>query len=133
VASTTGSLPARAWTERTYAELMARTGKLLERGESVILDASWTQARHRDMACDVAARTCSTLVPLRCDAAPDVIAARLHGRTNAISDADQRIAMEMAARADPLPDAHTIRTDRVPDHSVDQAAALVLPDRALSP
>jgi predicted kinase len=118
---------ADAWTERTYAELLTRADRLLHRGETVILDASWSRARNREMADGVARRTRSRFVPLRCVARPDVVAARLHGRTHAISDADQRIAVEMAARADPWPDALAIRTDAVPDHTVDEAAALIRP------
>jgi hypothetical protein len=38
------------WTERTYRELLERAGLLLERGETVVLDASWTAPRHRDAA-----------------------------------------------------------------------------------
>ena len=39
-----------AATERTYAELLRRAGRLLALGEPVILDASWSSARHRDAA-----------------------------------------------------------------------------------
>ena len=45
-------------TERTdalYAQLLHRAGELLVRGESVVLDASWTHARHRAAADELAA------------------------------------------------------------------------------
>lgn len=48
-------------TERTYRELADRAAELLSRGQSVILDASWTRAAHRRLAADVAAHTHSGL------------------------------------------------------------------------
>ena len=115
------------WTERTYAELLARAEALLHRGESVILDASWTCAAHRNAAEETAARTRSTLVQLRCEAAPVVAVARLRLRTHAISDADEHIAAAVAARADPWPQAATVRTDETPDRSLERAARLARP------
>jgi aminoglycoside phosphotransferase family enzyme/predicted kinase len=112
-------------TERTYTDLLARAEKLLQRGESVVLDASWIQARHRELARDVAARTRSTLVALRCETDPEVAATRLRQRAHSLSDADEGITTAMAVRAEPWPDASTIHTDAVPDESVTQAAALV--------
>jgi aminoglycoside phosphotransferase family enzyme/predicted kinase len=43
-----------AATERTYTELLARAGRCLVQGESVVLDASWTQATHRAAAAELA-------------------------------------------------------------------------------
>ncbi|HEY8453773.1 MAG: AAA family ATPase [Micromonosporaceae bacterium] len=117
------------WTERTYRELLARAERLLGHGESVIIDASWTRDVHRRAAAETAARTHSRLVQLRCEAAPEVVAARLRDRARDVSDADERIAAAMAAHADPWPQAHTIRTDRTPDRSVAEAAALARPTR----
>jgi len=110
-----------AWTQRTYAELLSRAEKLLERGESVVLDASWSHAEHRDRAGDLAGRTHSTLAQLRCAAAPSVTVDRIRRRASSISDADEHIAAAMAARAEPWPQAATIRTDDLPDRSVDEA------------
>jgi aminoglycoside phosphotransferase family enzyme/predicted kinase len=114
-----------AWTERTYAELRSRAERLLERGESVALDASWSRATHREQAWDLAGRTHSTLAELRCVAAPSVTVDRIRRRASSISDADEHIAEAMAASADPWPDAVTIRTDDLPDRSVDEAVHLV--------
>jgi predicted kinase len=44
-------------TEWVYAELLRLAEELLSCGESVVLDASWTAAAHRDAACAVANRT----------------------------------------------------------------------------
>jgi predicted kinase len=116
---------AAKWTERTYMNLLARAEKLLQRGESVVLDASWNQARHRELARDVAVRTRSTLVALRCETEPEVAAARLRQRAHSLSDADEHIAAAMGVRAEPWPDASTIHTDAAPADSVARAAALV--------
>lgn len=130
------------WTARTYAELLDRAGRLLERGETTILDASWTRPEHRELAQELAARTRSRWVPLVCQADPHLVAERLAARTASlggaraespggartdqvsISDADDRIAAAMAVGAPPWPGAPVIRTDRAPDRSVDEAAAL---------
>jgi uncharacterized protein len=56
---------------------------------------------------------------------PAVTAARLRHRRPSTSDADAHITTAMAARADPWPDAVSIRTDAIPDDSVDRAARLV--------
>jgi uncharacterized protein len=118
------------WTERTYAELLARAERLLERGESVILDASWSHAAHRDLATDMAARTNGMLFAQRCETMPEVAIAWLRRRTHSVSDADERIAEAMTAHADPWPQATTIRTDQAPDRCVEQAARLMRPHEA---
>lgn len=115
------------WTERTYDELLARAEALLQRGETVILDASWTHANHRDAANEVANRTHTTLVALQCEAATEIAVARLRQRAPTISDADERIAAAIAAHTDPWPQATAIRTDDTPDRSLQQAIALVRP------
>jgi aminoglycoside phosphotransferase family enzyme/predicted kinase len=124
---------APAWTERTYAELVARAGALLQRGESVVLDGSWNRATHRDRAAAVAADTHSRLVALRCTAAPEVAAERLRRRTAGLSDADERISAAMAVHTEPWPDATTIRTDQTPDRSLQRVLALVCPHGADTP
>lgn len=110
------------WTERTYGQLLSRAEMLLARGETVVLDASWTQARWRDHAASVAERTSSYLVALRCDAPPEIVASRLRGRERGASDADEAIASALAARADPWPGADVVRTDDGIERSL--AAAL---------
>jgi aminoglycoside phosphotransferase family enzyme/predicted kinase len=114
-------------TERTYAELLTRAARLLERGESVILDAAWTRGAYRDLARDVAARTHSSLIELRCETTTAVADARLRHRHHDPSDADEHIARTLAAHADPWPQATAIRTDSTPDGSVTQALTLIRP------
>ncbi|HSK59422.1 MAG TPA: AAA family ATPase, partial [Actinomycetospora sp.] len=73
-------------TDATYAALLHRAEELLERGETVVLDASWTDADHRARAAAVAARTSAPLVGLRCDAPRDLADARIRARRGAASD-----------------------------------------------
>jgi aminoglycoside phosphotransferase family enzyme/predicted kinase len=113
------------WTRRTYAELVARAQLLLERGETVILDASWSQDEYRELAREAAARTHSRLAELRCEAAPAVAGARLRHRSYAGSDADVSVARTMAARAEPWPQASTIRTEADPDRCAALAVEIV--------
>jgi aminoglycoside phosphotransferase family enzyme/predicted kinase len=90
----------------TYAALLERAAGALERGESVILDASWADARHRDAAASLARSTASDLVELCCRAPADLadrrIRARLARRDDQ-SDATPEVAAAMAARFDPWP------------------------------
>ena len=86
---------------------------LLELGESVVLDASWTDLRWRAAAQHVADLTSSEFVQLRCDAPSAVAAARMSRRFGSgrdVSDADAAVAARMAVGADPWPEAITIDT-----------------------
>jgi uncharacterized protein len=100
------------WTERTYNEMLARAGRLLRLGESVILDASWTSPAHRAAAAAAAEASAADLVQLRCMAAEEVAAKRLAARTRGVSDADQPIAALMASRLQAWPDAIAVDTGR---------------------
>ncbi|MEU8233173.1 AAA family ATPase [Actinoplanes sp. NPDC048967] len=114
-----------SWTERTYAELHRRARRLLERGETVVLDASWTDAGHRRAARDLAGETHSAVVELRCAAGAATVVDRLARRTGDASDADASIAAAMSADADPWPQARQIITDQVPDRSAERALAVI--------
>lgn len=99
------------WTERAYAELLRRATTLLTHGESVIIDASFSSAKHRAAAAATAADTSADLVQLHCTASPELAARRMSTRASTISDADPQIAQAMAAAADPWPEAQAINTD----------------------
>jgi aminoglycoside phosphotransferase family enzyme/predicted kinase len=100
-------------TRRTYEHLLARARIALERGQSVVLDASWTDAGRRGEAARVAAATSSDLVELRCELDPEVAGARLDRRraegTDA-SDADRDVAAALRTAAAPWPGATVIDT-----------------------
>jgi uncharacterized protein len=99
------------WTERVYAELLHRATVLLAHGESVIADASFISARHRVAAAAAAAGVSADLVQLRCAASRELAARRIRTRIGGVSDADQAIASQMEATADPWPDATVIDTE----------------------
>jgi aminoglycoside phosphotransferase family enzyme/predicted kinase len=111
-------------TEATYAELLRRAEALLARGESVVLDASWSDARHRRAAERLAERSRSRLVRLVCQAAADLTARRLRTRTVTASDATATTAEAMAQTADPWPEAVTVPTQGPLAASLDRAGAV---------
>jgi uncharacterized protein len=104
----------RPWTDRTYAEVLSRAAGLLAAGESVVLDATWTFARHRSSAAAAADRAVADLVQLRCSSPPQVAASRMASRTAGPSDATPAIAARLAAEQEPWPDADVIDTSREP-------------------
>lgn len=99
-----------SWTERTYQELLRRAELLLSMGETVVLDATWADRRHRLDAAALAERTSSDLVQLRCEAPEDVAEQRLRSRRGGPSDADAEIARRVRAGFDVWPEADTVLT-----------------------
>lgn len=112
-----------AWTARTYAELLRRAGELLARGDSAILDASWTSGESRLAAADVARAEHAHLIELQCTAAPKVAERRLLTRPRGASDAGPEIPAKLALAAAPWPTAIVIDTGR---HTAFGAAELAL-------
>ncbi|TQM36907.1 AAA family ATPase [Pseudonocardia cypriaca] len=111
-------------TEELYAELLHRAEGLLGRGESVVLDASWTSAPHRATAVDLARRTSSELLQLECRAGAGTTARRIAGRHGDPSDATVPVATLMATVADPWPDAVPVDTAGPVGVALERAAAL---------
>jgi len=110
----------------TYDELLAQARTLLEHGESVVLDASWSSAAARARAREVAAATSTDLVELRCEAPADVALGRLQQRRAAgrdPSEATPDVARQMAARFDPWPEARAVDTTQPREASVAAAMA----------
>jgi len=101
-----------SWTAQTYAELLRRAGQLLARGESVILDASWSSAKLRSAAAGLAREQHAHLTELRCVASPELARRRLQARPPGPSDAGPDIAVRLAAAAVPWPAATVIDTER---------------------
>ena len=99
-------------TQATYIELLRRARRALERGETVILDASWSTSAQRAAAARLADETSADLIELRCVTSPEVAAARIARRAagNDPSDATPAVARAMAAWADPWPTAKVIQT-----------------------
>ena len=127
------------WTERSYAELLHRATVLLAYGESVVADASFTSASHRDAALTASATVCADLVQLRCVTSRELAAARLRTCGRGPSDADPDIAAQMEAAADAWPDATVVNTEeggvdigdgqvgRLPTACVQQALEAIRP------
>jgi uncharacterized protein len=108
-------------TAATYRELLERARRLLERGEPVVLDASWTDRRYRTAAEAVAGETSSELVEVECMAPAAVAAERLQKRASVgadVSDATPSVAAAMVATADPWPSACSIDTTTPADDTL---------------
>lgn len=102
-------------TDRTYAALLDRAASLLAMGESVVLDASWTDARWRQRARDLAATQVADLTELRCETSRTVAHERIAQRAatgGSSSDATAAIADAMATRDLQWPEATAIDTSR---------------------
>jgi aminoglycoside phosphotransferase family enzyme len=113
-------------TRETYAEVLQRAERLLRRGESVVLDGTWTREVDRQAAAAVAGRTWADLVELRCEIDEATARRRIVTR-DSISDADQAVAARMRGDADPWPASHPIDTSTELSGSTDTACGLVRP------
>lgn len=114
-----------AATDVVYKELLGRAERLLESGESVILDASWVSAYWRQRARTVADRTTSDLVELCCDSAPEEadrrIVRRLSQHTD-VSEATPEVRAAMSRSMDPWTSAVLIDTSALaPEEALDLA------------
>ncbi|SEP89641.1 AAA family ATPase [Streptomyces radiopugnans] len=117
-------------TRAVYTALLDRAAALLSSGESVVLDASWTDPEQREAARRTAERAGADLVALHCRVPGDVAAARLAGRAPGVSDAGAEVAAEMAAREAPWPEAVAVDTSGPLRAAADQAMAAVHPHGA---
>lgn len=122
-------------TAEVYAALAERARHLLEAGEPVILDASWSDRRRRAQAAELARATASDLVELRCDAPAPLAAARIDRRRRKggdPSDATAEVAAAMAASPDPWPTAVTVDTAGSVALALEQALAALGPTGQIS-
>lgn len=122
-----------AATRAVYEELLSQAGHQLGMGQSVVLDASWTDESWRDAARELSDRTYSDLGEFRCRAAPEVaadrIARRLKDRTD-LSEATPEIARAMSRSADSWPSAISIDTEALtPDEAVTKVVVAVSRER----
>jgi hypothetical protein len=91
-------------TAKVYAALLTRAEEQLMHGESVILDASWIDARGREAARDVAHRTGGDLVELCCVVRPDMAERRIAQRLSQaidVSEATPEVRVAMGDAMDP--------------------------------
>ncbi len=105
------------WSDATYSELCDRASALLGRGESVVLDASWSDVRWRAAASRVARETSSELVAFRCEA-PLHVARNRAGRRSAAgtdaSDAEADVVDALSERYPQWPEAVVLDTTLPP-------------------
>jgi aminoglycoside phosphotransferase family enzyme/predicted kinase len=122
-------------THETYSMLLDRAALALHAGESVVLDATWSEEGRRRRARRVALDASADVVELRCEL-PEVEAAARIARRRAegvdVSDADPEVAAALRAAFEPWPDARVISTMPPPDDVVDAAARVVGDQRAVS-
>jgi aminoglycoside phosphotransferase family enzyme/predicted kinase len=111
-----------------YADLLEEAAERLALGEPVILDASWSDAAHREAARAAARSAEVDLVEIRCEAPETITTRRIAERLAAgrdPSEATPEIARRLAADADPWPEASPLSTDRPIEATVDAALAHV--------
>ncbi|NIR42701.1 MAG: AAA family ATPase [Gemmatimonadetes bacterium] len=88
------------WTERTYGTLLEEARRELARGNSIVLDASWSKAEHRERAQAIAEAREATFAIVECTAPDETLARRLSRPTRTVTDGrielldDQRAAYE---------------------------------------
>jgi aminoglycoside phosphotransferase family enzyme/predicted kinase len=87
-----------AWTERTYAECLARAEQLLFEGDRVIIDAGFAQEAKRRAFLEAAASLGVPALLLICQAGADVVRQRLDSRRGDASDADWSVYQTAFAR-----------------------------------
>jgi predicted kinase len=109
-----------AHTRRVYHEILDRAANLLALGESVALDASWTDPAFRADAADVARRLSADLLQVECRASPEIRHHRLAGRRAGISDADETVADLMGQEAVAWPNAIGVDTTGPPEKTIEQ-------------
>ncbi|CAN5345538.1 AAA family ATPase [soil metagenome] len=116
-------------TDATYAELVHRAELLLASGESVVIDASWTDAHRRGAARAAARATHADLAEIRCYAPTRITVQRMRERHAGASDADDIIAARMATIENGWPSATVIETTGTLEQSLlDASAVLDAPD-----
>ncbi|MFD2078518.1 hypothetical protein SAMN05421678_1139 [Actinopolymorpha cephalotaxi] len=109
--------PARA--HAAYRELLTRARRLLARGDSVVLDATWNDAAERDAARRLARDTSSTLTEVRCVAPADVGERRIRERVGDLSEATVEVARRMERTYAPWQEAVEIDCAGRPEDAVE--------------
>ncbi|WP_375504529.1 AAA family ATPase [uncultured Jatrophihabitans sp.] len=111
----------------TYRAVLERARHLLERGQSVVADATWGELAWRREAGELATTTASMLTQLVCEAPVDVAAARAEQRLRtgySPSQAGGEIARTLATHRDPWPDAIRIDTSGTAEGAIARAVGV---------
>jgi aminoglycoside phosphotransferase family enzyme/predicted kinase len=107
----------------TYDTLLERAAVGLAHGETVVLDASWIDARRRGAARRLARLAFADLVELRCTCPLELASRRLEQRLpgSCASDATPAVAEAMAPLDEPWPEATPVDTATEVDRSLESA------------
>jgi len=95
----------REITESTYGKMFDETDRRLSQGQSVMLDATFAQRRHRENLVAIAARRRVPVYFLHCVASESLTQTRLCERAmneNEVSDGRWEIYLEQKSIAEPL-------------------------------
>ncbi|OBA87086.1 hypothetical protein A5633_10090 [Mycolicibacterium elephantis] len=109
-----------------YDAVLQRARHHLERGETVILDATWRDEHQRERVRRLAGETHALVVELSCHVPVRDAAARTVSRGPTSSDATPEIAARLAQADDAWPQAHRIDTGGPLAESVAEAQKAVL-------
>jgi predicted kinase len=96
-----------------YDELLREAALLLDAGQGAVLDASWTDDRHRAEARSLADRLGAELVEIECVLDPETAKERVTHRWDErdnVSDATPEVIDFLAGRRDPWPTALALST-----------------------
>jgi predicted kinase len=108
------------FTTKVYEAMMARAEELMAMGQSVILDATFSDPTWQERATRAAKETNSDLIAIRCTAPQNVVLARIAARRSVDgdpSDADENVYRRMAATA-AWPGGDTLVDTTAPDDRV---------------
>lgn len=103
----------RSATGLTYRTMLDRARTALERGESVVLDATFTDGEFRSEAVELARSTSSRISVVECRAGRDAALGRVRRRRehgNDVSEASEEVTRWMFSRATPWPGAIVVDT-----------------------
>ncbi|PVX65745.1 MULTISPECIES: bifunctional aminoglycoside phosphotransferase/ATP-binding protein [Rhodococcus] len=107
--------------DTVYAEMLARAHRQLTMGQSVILDATWSDSRYRHNAQGLCLSTSSALIEICCSTPLPVAVQRIAMRTESLSDATATTAAAIEAGQDPWPESVSIDTNIDIDVSIEAA------------
>ncbi|MEM9561695.1 MAG: AAA family ATPase [Actinomycetota bacterium] len=115
--------------DRVYDELLRQAALLLERGESVVLDATWSTGHRRARARELAGRTAATRCEIECRAPLDVARERIARRLASLvdpSDATPAIADHIASEFEAWSEADVVDTSSSIADSIAEACRFVV-------
>ncbi|RMH72350.1 MAG: gluconate kinase [Actinomyces sp.] len=116
-------LYSEAMTERTYERLVAEGAELVRLGESVVLDASWTQAAWRERARRALKAAGALVLEVECTVSDEEAARRVARRWHepGPEDVTPEMVGELRRRRDRWPEAWRLDTERPLDEVIEAA------------